>query len=61
MRLVVRLLGREVLAVDVDAGRDEEVEPLVELGPPFGFTGSAGGIIEHADPRQDGEVIRHGR
>lgn len=57
MRLAVRLLGVEVLAVELGHGQDDD-EPAVELGPPFGFTGGAGGVIEHADLCPDGEVTR---
>lgn len=47
MRLTVRLLGRELLAVDLDTGNsDEEDEPV--LAPPFGFSGSSGGQAELA-------------
>ncbi|MGH3242970.1 MAG: hypothetical protein ACRDNL_21510 [Spirillospora sp.] len=58
MRLVVRILGREVLAVELD--RDEGDEPVVD-GPPFGFTGSAGGVAELADTSPADEVVCRGR
>lgn len=56
MRLAVRVLGVEVLAVELGHGQDDE--PFVEHGPPFGFTGSIGGVIEHADHCPDIEASR---
>lgn len=47
MRLTVRLFGRELLAVQVDADSDAQ-EPEPEHGPPFGFSASAGGQAELA-------------
>ncbi|WP_165969400.1 hypothetical protein [Actinomadura sp. KC06] len=58
MRLVVRILGREVLALELD---HSEPAPIVEDGPPFGFTGSAGGVAELADPWPADEVVCRGR
>jgi hypothetical protein len=47
MLIVLRLLGREVLRLQVhnDQGEDEQ-EP--EHGPPFGFSGSGGLTAELA-------------
>lgn len=45
MRIAVCILGTEVLAVDLNT--DHEREP--QLGPPFGFSGSAGVQAERAE------------
>ncbi|MBA9003674.1 hypothetical protein [Thermomonospora cellulosilytica] len=59
MRLALRILGTEVLAIEIDtspAGEPEETD-----GPPFGFSGSGGGQIERADGWPPDEVTDHGR
>ena len=62
MQLLVRLFGREVLAVDAFGGTGPVDADEPEPGPPFGFTGSAGGQAEAVgvDPWESGEVISHG-
>lgn len=45
MRLTVRLLGRELLDVELAAGSDPS-QPEPEPGPPFGFSG---GTSVHAE------------
>lgn len=51
MRLTLRLLGRELLTIEIstDTGSDApEAEDELEGGPPFGFSGSGGGQVELA-------------
>ncbi|MFI0406599.1 hypothetical protein [Actinomadura sp. 3N508] len=61
MKLVLRLLGREVLAVELDTEPDA---PDAGLAPPFGFSGSGGGHVERADtwpieaPAPGGRAVR---
>jgi hypothetical protein len=47
MRLVIRLLSRDL--IDITIERDHQAEPEVEHGVPFGFSGGAGLITEHAE------------
>lgn len=60
MRLTVRLFGRELLDVDLDTGdTDQEDEPVI--GPPMGFSASAGGQAELAGdwvPSEEGRLRR---
>lgn len=58
MRLVVRLFGREFLAVDT--GPDAPPCPDYAEEIPFGFHGGSGGLVERAEPWPVDEVS-HGR
>lgn len=62
MQLLVRMFGREVLAVEARRGGDSADADEPEAGPPFGFTGGAGGQAEAVgvDPWESGEVIARG-
>jgi hypothetical protein len=56
VQLVVRLLGREVLAVET--GPDAPRSPGYAEEVPFGFHGGSGGLVERAEPWPVDEVNR---
>lgn len=55
MRLALRLLGCEVLAVELGA---EQQDHDAELAPPFGFSGSGMGQAERAEEWASAEETR---
>lgn len=54
MRLIVRVLGTELLAIELDWPA-KQVEPGPET---FGFHGGSGGQIEHAGDQADHDTGR---
>lgn len=52
MRLSLSVLGTEVFAFEVSYPADFQQE-AAEPGPPFGFSGGAGGCFEQAYPDLD--------